>query len=148
MLVDLGRNDIHRVSRTGSLKITKLMDIEKYEHVMHIVSEVKGELKRELSPLPVLANLFPTGTISGAPKLRAIRRIYETYPHKRGIYSGGVGYINCNQNLDFALAIRTMLIDETTVKVEAGCGVVYDSVPEKELEEKVIKAKSLLEVTP
>lgn len=148
MLVDLGRNDIHRVSRTGSSKITKLMKIEKYEHVMHIVSEVRGEIKRELSPMTVIANLLPTGTVSGAPKLRAIRRIYETYPYKRGLYSGGVGYINCNQNLDFALAIRTMLIDDTTVKVEARCGVVYDSVPEKELEETLLKAKSLLEVTP
>ncbi len=148
MLVDLGRNDLHRVSRTGSSKITKLMEIEKYEHVMHIVSEVKGEIKQKLSPMTVIANLLPTGTVSGAPKLRAIRRIYETYPYKRGLYSGGVGYINCNQNLDFALAIRTMLIDDTTVKVEAGCGVVYDSVPEKELEETLLKAKSLLEVTP
>lgn len=88
MLVDLGRNDLHRVSRTGSSKITKLMEIEKYEHVMHIVSEVKGEIKQKLSPMTVIANLLPTGTVSGAPKLRAIRRIYETYPYKRGLYSG------------------------------------------------------------
>lgn len=148
MLVDLGRNDIHRVSNTGTSKITKLMEIEKYEHVMHIVSEVKGQIKKELSPMTVIANLLPTGTVSGAPKLRAIQRIYEVYPYKRGIYSGGIGYINCNQNLDFALAIRTMFIDDTTVQVEAGCGVVYDSVPEKELEETRLKAKSLLEVSP
>ena len=94
--------------------------------------------------MTVIANLLPTGTVSGAPKLRAIRRIYETYPYKRGLYSGGVGYVNCNQNLDFALAIRTMLIDDTTVKVEAGCGVVYDSVPEK-IRRNIIKSKSLLE---
>ena len=143
MLVDLGRNDLHRVSRTGSSKITKLMEIEKYEHVMHIVSEVKGEIKQKLSPMTVIANLLPTGTVSGAPKLRAIRRIYETYPYKRGLYSGGVGYINCNQNLDFALAIRTMLIDDTTVKVEAGCGVVYDSVPEK-IRRNIIKSKKFI----
>ncbi|WP_154836768.1 anthranilate synthase component I [Staphylococcus sp. Marseille-Q1834] len=148
MLVDLGRNDIHRVSNTGTSKITKLKEIEKYEHVMHIVSEVKGQIKKELSPMTVIANLLPTGTVSGAPKLRAIQRIYEIYPHKRGIYSGGIGYINCNQNLDFALAIRTMFIDDTTVQVEAGCGVVYDSIPEKELEETRLKAKSLLEVSP
>ncbi|UDI78329.1 anthranilate synthase component I [Staphylococcus taiwanensis] len=148
MLVDLGRNDIHRVCVTGTSEITKLMQIEKYEHVMHMVSEIKGTLRKDLSPMSVIANLLPTGTVSGAPKLRAIQRIYEAYPYKRGIYSGGVGYINCNQNLDFALAIRTMLIDDSTVQVEAGCGVVYDSVPEKELEETRIKAKSLLEVTP
>ncbi|HCV1552119.1 TPA: chorismate-binding protein [Staphylococcus aureus] len=129
-------------------KITKLMVIEKYEHVMHIVSEVTGEINQNLSPMTVIANLLPTGTVSGAPKLRAIERIYEQYPHKRGVYSGGVGYINCNHNLDFALAIRTMMIDEQYINVEAGCGVVYDSIPEKELNETKLKAKSLLEVSP
>ncbi|HDG7114092.1 TPA: anthranilate synthase component I [Staphylococcus aureus] len=127
MLVDLGRNDIHRVSKIGTSKITKLMVIEKYEHVMHIVSEITGKINQNLSPMTVIANLLPTGTVSGAPKLRAIERIYEQYPHKRGVYSGGVGYINCNHNLDFALAIRTMMIDEQYINVEAGCGVVYDS---------------------
>ncbi len=148
MLVDLGRNDIHRISKIGTSKITKLMEIEKYEHVMHIVSEVVGELKDNLSPMSVIASLLPTGTVSGAPRLRAIQRIYEAYPFKRGIYSGAVGYINCNHNLDFALAIRTMLIDDKQVNIEAGCVVVYDSIPEKELEETKLKAKSLLEVTP
>lgn len=148
MLVDLGRNDIHRVSITGTSEISKLMVIERYEHVMHIVSEVKGKIRKDISPMTTIASLLPTGTVSGAPKLRAIQRIYESYQYKRGVYSGGVGYINCNQNLDFALAIRTMLIDDDTVNVEAGCGVVYDSIPEKELEETRLKAKSLLEVTP
>ena len=148
MLVDLGRNDIHRVSITGTSEISKLMVIERYEHVMHIVSEVKGKIRKGISPMTTIASLLPTGTVSGAPKLRAIQRIYESYKYKRGVYSGGVGYINCNQNLDFALAIRTMLIDDDTVNVEAGCGVVYDSIPEKELEETRLKAKSLLEVTP
>lgn len=148
MLVDLGRNDIHRVSQTGTSSITKLMTIEKYEHVMHIVSEVKATLQSQISPMTVIANLLPTGTVSGAPKLRAVERIYEQFPYKRGVYSGGVGYINCNHNLDFALAIRTMMIDEQTVNVEAGCGVVFDSIPQKELEETQLKAKSLLEVEP
>ena len=148
MLVDLGRNDIHRVSQTGTSKIERLMEIEKYEHVMHIVSVVTGQLKEKISPMDIIASLLPTGTVSGAPKLRAIERIYEAHPYKRGVYSGGVGYINCNHDLDFALTIRTMLIDETYVDVEAGCGVVYDSIPEKELEETRLKAKSLLEVTP
>ncbi|MEX2947660.1 anthranilate synthase component I [Staphylococcus warneri] len=148
MLVDLGRNDIHRICKTGTSHIQKLMEIEKYEHVMHIVSEVTGEIKDNISPMSVIASLLPTGTVSGAPKLRAIQRIYEVMPHKRGVYSGGIGYINCNHNLDLALAIRTMMIDETYVNVEAGCGVVYDSEPDKELEETKLKAKSLLEVSP
>ncbi|MGW7925510.1 anthranilate synthase component I [Staphylococcus xylosus] len=148
MLVDLGRNDIHRVSQTGTSKIQKLMTIERYEHVMHIVSEVTGKLKNNYSPMSVIASLLPTGTVSGAPKLRAIQRIYESQPHKRGVYSGGIGYINCNHDLDFALAIRTMMIDETHVNVQAGCGVVFDSIAEKELEETKLKAKSLLEVSP
>ncbi|CAM3061321.1 anthranilate synthase component I [Staphylococcus argensis] len=147
MLVDLGRNDIHRVSRPGTSKVHKLMMIERYEHVMHIVSEISGELD-DLSPMEIITSLLPTGTVSGAPKLRAIQRIYETTPKKRGIYSGGIGYINCNHELDFALAIRTMIVDVGKVNVEAGCGVVYDSVPEKEYEETQMKAKSLLEVTP
>lgn len=146
MLVDLGRNDILRIAEPGSLKIPKLMTIERYEHVMHIVSEVTGRLPEDYSPIDVIASLLPTGTVSGAPKLRAIQRIYEQQPVRRGVYSGGVGYINCNHDLDLALAIRTMVIDETHVHVEAGCGVVYDSIPEKELEETRLKAKSLLEV--
>ncbi|MCG7340381.1 anthranilate synthase component I [Staphylococcus sp. ACRSN] len=148
MLVDLGRNDIHRISATGTSKIEKLMAIERYEHVIHIVSEVTGKLNNNYSPMSVVASLLPTGTVSGAPKLRAIQRIYEAQPNKRGIYSGGIGYINCNHDLDFALAIRTMMIDETHVNVQAGCGVVYDSIPEKEYEETKLKAKSLLEVSP
>ncbi|MDU0383263.1 anthranilate synthase component I [Staphylococcus pseudintermedius] len=147
MLVDLGRNDILRIARPGSLELTKLMTIERYEHVMHIVSEVIGDVDPTLSPIDVIASLLPTGTVSGAPKLRAIQRIYETQPLKRGVYSGGVGYINCDHTLDLALAIRTMVIDETHVHAEAGCGVVYDSIPEKELAETQLKAKSLLEVT-
>ncbi|MCU5745567.1 anthranilate synthase component I [Staphylococcus sp. SQ8-PEA] len=148
MLVDLGRNDIHRVCKRGTSKMKKLMTIEKYEHVMHIVSEISGELPKDYSPMSVIASLLPTGTVSGAPKLRAIQRIYETEKSKRGIYSGGIGYINCTHDLDFALAIRTMMIDKDYVDVQAGCGVVHDSIPEKELEETRLKAKSLLEVTP
>lgn len=147
MLVDLGRNDILRIAEPGSLKIPKLMTIERYEHVMHIVSEVIGTLNVHVSPMDVITSLLPTGTVSGAPKVRAIQRIYEAHPYQRGVYSGGVGYINCDHALDLALAIRTMVIDETYVNVEAGCGVVYDSIPEKELEETRLKAKSLLEVT-
>src|SRR5699024_6344798 len=148
MLVDLGRNDVNRVSEQGSVELNRLMEIERYEHVMHIVSVVTGKVKKDISPIDVVTSLLPTCTVSGAPKLRAIERIYEVRPEKRGIYSGGVGYINCNQELDFALAIRTMLVDDDYVNVEAGCGVVFDSVPEKELEETKLKVKSLLEVHP
>lgn len=148
MLVDLGRNDINQISKLGTMKIQKLMKVEKYEHLMHIVSEVDGELKDDLSPVDIIMSLLPTGTVSGAPKIRAIQRIYETSPVKRGIYSGGIGYINCNQDLDFALAIRTMFIDNEYVNVQSACGVVYDSVPEKELEETKLKARSLLLVNP
>ena len=147
MLVDLGRNDILRIAQAGSLKMPKLMTIERYEHVMHIVSEVIGTLSKDVSPMDIITSLLPTGTVSGAPKIRAIQRIYEQHPYQRGVYSGGVGYINCDHALDLALAIRTMVIDDTYVNVEAGCGVVYDSIPEKELEETRLKAKSLLEVT-
>lgn len=146
MLVDLGRNDILRIARPESLKIPKLMTVERYEHVMHIVSEVIGTLDDHTSPMDVITSLLPTGTVSGAPKIRAIQRIYAYHPYKRGVYSGGIGYINCDHSLDLALVIRTMVIDDTFVNVEAGCGVVYDSIPEKELEEIRLKAKSLLEV--
>lgn len=148
MLVDLGRNDINKISKPGTMKIQRLMEVEKYEHLMHIVSEVDGELQDNLSPVDIIMSLLPTGTVSGAPKIRAIQRIYETSPVKRGVYSGGIGYINCNQDLDFALAIRTMFIDEEYVNVQSACGVVYDSIPEKELEETKLKARSLLLVNP
>lgn len=148
MLVDLGRNDINRVAKAGSVSVSKLMQIERFEHVMHIVSVVEGELEQSISPLTLIASMLPAGTVSGAPKIRAMRRIYETRGTKRGIYAGGVGYINCTHDLDFALTIRTMMIDDTYVNVEAGCGVVYDSDPQKELQETKIKAKSLLEVSP
>ena len=112
MLVDLGRNDIHRISKTGTSQITKLMTIERYEHVMHIVSEVIGELKPHLSPMSVIASLLPTVLSQVHLNLELYREYTNLILIKRGIYSGGVGYINCNHHLDFALAIRTMIIDE------------------------------------
>lgn len=148
MLVDLGRNDLNIIAQTGTVYMPKLMTVEKFEHVMHIVTIVEGKIKPDITPLQMISALLPAGTVSGAPKTRAITRIYENRKQKRGIYAGGVGYINCNHDLDFALTIRTMVVDETYVNVEAGCGVVYDSNPEKELKETMIKAKSLLEVSP
>ena len=148
MLVDLGRNDLNMIAQTGSVYMPKLMTVERFEHVMHIVSIVEGKIRPEITPLQMITALLPAGTVSGAPKTRAITRIYESRKRKRGIYAGGVGYINCNHDLDFALTIRTMVVDNKYVNVEAGCGVVYDSNPQKELKETMIKAKSLLEVTP
>ncbi|MEB6197222.1 anthranilate synthase component I [Mammaliicoccus sciuri] len=148
MLVDLGRNDLNMIAQTGSVYMPKLMTVEKFEHVMHIVSIVEGKIRPDITPLQMITALLPAGTVSGAPKTRAITRIYESRKRKRGIYAGGVGYINCNHDLDFALTIRTMVVDNEYVNVEAGCGVVYDSNPQKELKETMIKAKSLLEVTP
>ncbi|MCE4981081.1 anthranilate synthase component I [Mammaliicoccus sciuri] len=148
MLVDLGRNDLNMIAQTGSVYMPKLMTVERFEHVMHIVSIVEGKIRPDITPLQMITALLPAGTVSGAPKTRAITRIYESRKRKRGIYAGGVGYINCNHDLDFALTIRTMVVDNEFVNVEAGCGVVYDSNPQKELKETMIKAKSLLEVTP
>ncbi|UXV30976.1 anthranilate synthase component I [Mammaliicoccus sciuri] len=148
MLVDLGRNDLNMIAQTGSVYMPKLMTVERFEHVMHIVSIVEGKIRPNITPLQMITALLPAGTVSGAPKTRAITRIYESRKRKRGIYAGGVGYINCNHDLDFALTIRTMVVDNEYVNVEAGCGVVYDSNPQKELKETMIKAKSLLEVTP
>lgn len=148
MLVDLGRNDLNMIAQTGSVYMPKLMTVERFEHVMHIVSIVEGKIRPDITPLQMITALLPAGTVSGAPKTRAITRIYESRKRKRGIYAGGVGYINCNHDLDFALTIRTMVVDNEYINVEAGCGVVYDSNPQKELKETMIKAKSLLEVTP
>ncbi|MES5812060.1 anthranilate synthase component I [Mammaliicoccus sciuri] len=148
MLVNLGRNDLNMIAQTGSVYMPKLMTVERFEHVMHIVSIVEGKIRPEITPLQMITALLPAGTVSGTPKTRAITRIYESRKRKRGIYAGGVGYINCNHDLDFALTIRTMVVDNEYVNVEAGCGVVYDSNPQKELKETMIKAKSLLEVTP
>ncbi|KIL47934.1 anthranilate synthase component I [Jeotgalibacillus campisalis] len=146
MLVDLGRNDLGKVCKIGSIRLTKYMAIEKYQHVMHIVSEVKGELNDKMTGLEALVSTLPAGTVSGAPKIRAMQLINEFEPAKRGVYAGAVGYVGFDGNLDFALAIRTMVIKEQVAYVQAGAGVVYDSVPEMEFEETLNKARSLLEV--
>lgn len=147
MLVDLGRNDLGRVCEIGSIYLSKYLTIERYKYVMHIVSEVKGELKEKVTPLEALTSCLPAGTVSGAPKIRAMQIINELETTKRGVYSGAVGYIGVNGNLDFALAIRTMVLKDKTAYVQAGAGIVYDSDPASEYEETMNKAKSLLEVT-
>lgn len=146
MLVDLGRNDIGRLSKVGSVKVPKFMQIEKYKYVMHIVSEVTGELREEVHPLDVVSSCLPAGTVSGAPKIRAMQLINDFETVKRGVYSGAVGYLSTTGDLDLALAIRTMVLKDGKAHVQAGAGIVYHSEPEKEYEETLNKAKALLEV--
>ncbi|PKR77141.1 anthranilate synthase component I [Halalkalibacillus sediminis] len=146
MLVDLGRNDVGRISKPGTIQLSKYMLIERYRTVMHIVSEVKGVLDDSSQPIDALIACLPAGTVSGAPKIRAMQLINEMEKTKRGVYSGAVGYLGVNGNLDLALAIRTMVLKDGKAHVQAGAGVVYDSVPENEFEETLNKAKSLLEV--
>jgi len=144
MLVDLARNDIGRVAKVGSVNVDSLMRIERYSHVMHIVSDVSGELEEDKDVLDVLKATFPAGTVSGAPKVRAMQIIEELENEKRGIYAGAVGYISFQQNMDMAIAIRTAVIKDGTVYIQAGAGIVADSVPEKEWQETVNKAKALI----
>lgn len=146
MLVDLGRNDVGRVSKIGTVQVSKYMKIERYKHVMHIVSEVIGELADNKHVLDVLASSLPAGTVSGAPKIRAMQIVNELEQKKRGVYAGALGYISATGNMDLALAIRTMIVKDGKAYVQAGAGIVYDSVPESEYEETLNKAKALLEV--
>lgn len=145
MLVDLGRNDIGRVSDFGSVTVNKYMKIEKYKHVMHIVSEVSGKLRDGKSAIDALSSTLPAGTVSGAPKIRAMEIINELEKVKRGIYSGAIGYFSANGNMDFALAIRTMVIKDKKAYIQAGAGIVHDSIPEKEYEETIHKLRVFLE---
>lgn len=143
-LMDLGRNDIGRVSETSSVKVTDHMIIERYSHVMHIVSNVEGKLKEKLSAMDVLKATFPAGTVSGAPKVRAMEIINELESSKRGVYSGAVGYIGFDGDMNVAIAIRTAVIKNQTLFVQAGAGIVSDSVPINEWVETQNKAKAIL----
>ena len=144
MLMDLGRNDVGRVAQTGTVKVTENMQIERYSHVMHIVSNVEGKLKPGLSAMDVLRATFPAGTVSGAPKVRAMEIIDELEVSKRGIYAGAVGYLGFNGDMDLAIAIRTGIVKEGTLYVQAGAGIVADSVPRSEWVETQNKARALL----
>jgi anthranilate synthase component 1 len=144
MLVDLGRNDIGRVSQPGTVKVTQLMDVERYSHVMHLVSHVQGRLKAGLSQFDALRAGFPAGTVSGAPKIRAMEIIAELEPDKRGPYAGAVGYFDFSGNLDTAIAIRTIVITNGIAYIQAGAGIVADSIPEREYQESLSKAQALL----
>ena len=143
MLIDLGRNDAGRVSEIGSVQLTDKMIIERYSHVMHIVSNVTGRLKHGLSAMDVLRATFPAGTVSGAPKIRAMEIIDELEPVKRGIYSGAVGYLSWSGNMDTAIAIRTAVIKDKKLYIQAGAGIVYDSVPENEWAETMNKGRAI-----
>jgi anthranilate synthase component 1 len=144
MLVDLARNDVGRVAKYGTVKVESLMRIERYSHVMHIVSDVSGELAENRDVLDVIKATFPAGTVSGAPKVRAMQIIEELENERRGIYAGAVGYISFQGNTDLAIAIRTAVIRGEEIFVQAGAGIVADSVPEKEWEETRNKAKALI----
>ena len=143
MLIDLGRNDAGRVAETGTVKLTDKMIIERYSHVMHIVSNVTAKLKQGMGPMDVIRATFPAGTVSGAPKIRAMEIIDELEPVKRGIYAGAVGYLAWDGNMDTAIAIRTAVIKNKTLYVQAGAGVVADSVPELEWKETMNKARAI-----
>jgi anthranilate synthase component 1 len=144
MLVDLGRNDIGRIAEPGSVEVTQFMDVERYSHVMHLVSHVQGKLRSDLTPFAALRACFPAGTVSGAPKIRAMEIIAELEPDRRGPYAGAVGYFSFSGNLDTAITIRTIVMKDGTAHVQAGAGIVYDSVPEREHQECMNKAKALM----
>jgi len=143
MLIDLGRNDAGRVAEVGSVELTERMLIERYSHVMHIVSNVKGKLKSDMSAVDALRATFPAGTVSGAPKIRAMEIIDELEPVKRGVYSGAVGYLSWEGNMDTAIAIRTAVIKNKTLHIQAGAGIVADSVPQSEWDETMNKARAI-----
>jgi anthranilate synthase component 1 len=140
MLVDLGRNDLGRVCKTGSVKVDELMVVERYSHVMHIVSNVGGELRPGQDALDVFRATFPAGTLSGAPKIRAMEIIEEFEPCRREIYGGAVGYISFTGNMDLAIAIRTLVTNNGRIHLQAGAGIVADSDPAAEYQETVNKA--------
>ncbi|MFW6287894.1 MAG: anthranilate synthase component I family protein, partial [bacterium] len=145
MLVDLGRNDLGKVCKVGSVKVTELMGIELFSRVMHIVSEVEGELDDEVNSLDVLKSAFPAGTVSGAPKIRAMEIIDELEKEARGIYAGAVGYIDLNGNLDTCITIRNIYQLNDRIYIQVGAGIVADSNPEKEYEETINKARALFQ---
>jgi len=144
MLVDLGRNDIGRVSQPGSVSVGDFMIVERYSHVMHLVSRVTGRLRPDLSAYDALRACFPAGTVTGAPKIRAMEIIAELEPCRRGPYAGAVGYFDLSGNMDTAITIRTIVMKEGVAHIQAGGGIVYDSVPEMEYQESLSKARALL----
>ena len=146
MLVDLGRNDIGRVASYGSVRVTQYGEVKRYSQVMHLVSTVEGELQTTYDGLSALQAVFPAGTLSGAPKVRAMEILRELEPEKRGTYGGALGIVRWNGDVDFCITIRTLRVTDYEVSVQAGAGIVYDSVPEREYEETLYKARALMKV--
>ncbi|HKG22117.1 MAG TPA: chorismate-binding protein, partial [Blastocatellia bacterium] len=145
MLVDLGRNDLGRVADFGSVEVTELMVVERYSHVMHLVSGIKARLRPGMDRFDALAACFPAGTVTGAPKVRAMEIIDELEPARRGVYAGSVMYLDYSGNLDSCISIRTILVKDGKAYIQAGAGVVADSVPETEYVETVNKARAMLQ---
>ncbi len=145
MLVDLGRNDLGKIARGGTVKVNEFMIIEKYSHVMHIVSNITSLLSKNKDAFDVLRSTFPAGTVTGAPKIRAMEIIEEFEVERRGIYAGAVGYFDFSGNMDFCITIRTIIFDKSTVVIQAGAGIVFDSDPMREIEEIENKTKALKE---
>jgi anthranilate synthase component 1 len=145
MLVDLGRNDVGRIAAFGTVKVTEMMKVERYSHVHHLVSQVEGQLPAEGSALEVFRATFPAGTMTGAPKVRAMQIIDELEPERRGPYAGAIGYIAAgDRRMDLAITIRTCVVAGGVASVQAGAGIVYDSVPSREWEETENKARAML----
>ena len=144
MLVDLGRNDVGRVAQYGTVELSDVMTVEQYSHVMHITSNVNGQLPADKTAFDALTACLPAGTVSGAPKVRAMEIIDEVEPHRRGPYAGAVGYIDFGGNMDTCIALRTIVIQDDKAYVQAGAGIVADSVPENEWNETLNKARGLL----
>ncbi|KAA0238783.1 anthranilate synthase component I, partial [bacterium] len=144
MLVDLGRNDVGRVAKPGTVNVDSLMGIERYSHVMHIVSHVSGQLRDDRTAFDAFRSVFPAGTVSGAPKVRAMEIIAELEQERRGIYAGAVGYASFAGSLDTCIAIRTMVIKDGVAYLQAGGGIVYDSVPATEYQESMNKMRALM----
>jgi len=145
MLLDLGRNDVGRIAKVGTVNVTEQFIVEKYSHVMHIASNVKGDLDPKFDAIDALLAGFPAGTVSGAPKVRAMEIIEELEPERRGVYSGCIGYFGANGDMDTCIALRTAVIKDDVLYVQAGGGVVADSNPENEFQESCNKAKALLQ---
>ncbi|HIC62495.1 MAG TPA: anthranilate synthase component I, partial [Marine Group III euryarchaeote] len=143
MLVDLGRNDVGRIAQIGSVKLTAKMEIERYSHVMHIASNVVGQLRDDYDAIDVLRATFPAGTVSGAPKVRAMEIIEELEPDRRGIYAGALGYIGWNGNMDTAITIRTAIIANGRLYIQAGAGIVADSIPAQEWKDPINKGRAV-----
>jgi anthranilate synthase component 1 len=145
MLVDLGRNDLGRVARVGSVRTTQLMEVERYSHVMHLVSHIEAELRDGLGPFDVLRACFPAGTVSGAPKKRAMELIESMEPARRGLYAGAMGYLDFHGNADFCITIRTAVFERGRIRCGVGAGIVADSSPEAEWEETRNKGRAIEE---